>query len=353
MKIILLGDTHFDVSNGSEDVYNQQIKVCKEQIFPFMEENNINTILQLGDFTDNRTKIGLLSQHNLKKDIFEVLKEKDWNLITLIGNHDIYYRNRLDVYSLEVFEKAYPNNLTVYKEPTLTDFGLVVPWLANDELKDKMNKLLLDKPEVVFGHFELKDFYVSKTFKATHGLDKNIFKDSKVFSGHYHNKQSDSNIHYIGTPYQDNWSSYGEKRGFYIYDTETKEAQFIENTVSTKHIKVYLDSVEKTMEATDGITSKKYKIGAKTDYSIFQNQKLKIMLDKDNAFNKKVLNKIFEYCLSYKVDIMEIIDEEDNKEEKVYEFNIEKHISECLETDYQKTVYNDILTKSLSDMKDF
>jgi hypothetical protein len=184
-------------------------------------------------------------------------------------------------------------------------------------------------------------------------LDKNVFKGIQVYTGHYHSVQNEDNIYYIGTPYQENWTSYGDKRGFYVLDDNTLEVEFIENIVSCKHLKVYIDSEEKTIEISDGITTNKYDINAKLDLDELVNNKVKLIIDKDNAFNKKLIEKIKPLVLSFKVDILETEDNVELSEVKEYkEYNIGHSIGEMLDTTYQQSVFEDIMKKSLVDMKE-
>jgi len=52
MKIALLNDTHFGVRNDSPAFLEYQVKFYDEQFFPYLEENNIKTLIHLGDVTD-------------------------------------------------------------------------------------------------------------------------------------------------------------------------------------------------------------------------------------------------------------------------------------------------------------
>lgn len=354
MKHILLGDTHFDVSAGSEEVFNQQIKLFNEQIFPYMKENNINSIIQTGDFSDVRTKISLNIQHRLKEELFNVIEKENFKLITILGNHDIFYKTNLSIYSLEIFEKAYKDNLKVIITPTTLNNLLLVPWLCTKEDEENMfNTVNSFNPKGIIGHFEISNFYVSKTYKAEHGIDSKLFKDIKVFSGHYHLKQEEGNIHYIGTPYQTSWSDYSECKGFYTIDDETLELEFIENISSAKHLKVYLNSEDKTCTVTDGINEDIFKI-SKLDYSLFNNSKVKIYIDKDNAYNKKVIESILENVLSYRIEVLESIKEETEEsiKEDFKDYDIKEAISNNLQNSFQKSIFEQIVNKSLLDMKE-
>jgi hypothetical protein len=63
-----------------------------------------------------------------------------------------------------------------------------------------------------------------------HGLDKKkLSKYDVVLSGHFHHKSTDGNITYVGTPYEMTWSDYNDPKGFHIFDTETRNMEFVRN----------------------------------------------------------------------------------------------------------------------------
>jgi len=196
MKYILLGDTHFDERNGEPKLLAMQMRFMNDQLFPYMVENGIKTIIQLGDITNNRTHLSLNTQHEMLK-MFTKMEELGLDMIYLVGNHDIFHKDDREIYSMEVFEHAFPDTLDIVNKPELIQEGMyLVPWLCSTE------KLTIPAgTRGVFGHFEMKDFYVTRSFKSEHGLDKSFFKSLPVYSGHYHIKQDTNNIHYVGTPY--------------------------------------------------------------------------------------------------------------------------------------------------------
>ena len=54
MKIAILNDTHFGVRNDSEAFRNYQLRFYNEIFFPYLEKNNIKTLIHLGDVVDRR-----------------------------------------------------------------------------------------------------------------------------------------------------------------------------------------------------------------------------------------------------------------------------------------------------------
>jgi len=62
-------------------------------------------------------------------------------------------------------------------------------------------------------------------------------------SGHFHHKYSDGQITYVGTPGEMTWSDYNDPRGFHVFDTETREMEFVQNPYRMFHKISYDDAV--------------------------------------------------------------------------------------------------------------
>ena len=67
MKIALLNDTHFGVRNDSQTFIKYQNRFYDELFFPYLQENNITTLIHLGDVVDRRKFINHNTAHNFKK----------------------------------------------------------------------------------------------------------------------------------------------------------------------------------------------------------------------------------------------------------------------------------------------
>ena len=78
-----------------------------------------------------------------------------------------------------------------------------------------------------------------------HGQDKGIYERfERVYSGHYHHRNSQDNIHYLGNPYEIYWNDCGDVRGFHIFDTETLEHTPVNNPHQL-HRKIVFDNDDK------------------------------------------------------------------------------------------------------------
>ena len=61
MKICILGDTHFGARGDSLEFHNYFKRFYDEIFFPYLLENRINIIFQLGDLFDRRKFINFNS----------------------------------------------------------------------------------------------------------------------------------------------------------------------------------------------------------------------------------------------------------------------------------------------------
>ena len=231
MKIAILGDTHFGSRNDLKLFHDYFAKFYNNIFFPYLEEQNIQTILQLGDLFDRRKYINFYSLAEAKRYFFDPAKPYDVH--TLVGNHDMYWRESVEVNSSSLVLGEY-NNITVHTKPytimidnTTID---VIPWICTENQDEIYQFIGKSKSDICIGHFEVAGFSMYRGMEAHAGLDGNIFaKYEVVLSGHYHTRSKKENIVYTGTPYEMTWSDYNDPKGFHIFDTETRELTFIQN----------------------------------------------------------------------------------------------------------------------------
>ncbi len=135
MKIAILGDTHFGARGDSLDFHKYFQKFYQEVFFPYLAKNNITTIFQMGDLFDRRKFINFNSLYLSRKYFFNICKANNITVHTLIGNHDVAFKNTLEVNSPSLVIGEY-DNIKVYKDFNTVDFdGLpidIVPWICDD-----------------------------------------------------------------------------------------------------------------------------------------------------------------------------------------------------------------------------
>lgn len=232
MKIAILGDTHFGARSDSIAFHNFFRKFYN-YFFEYLEESNINTILQLGDLWDRRKFVNFQTLHESRKYFFDELKNRNLKMITILGNHDVAFKNTLEVNSSSLLLKEY-DNITVIDKPTTIEIDstkiAMIPWMCTDNYIDCLNEMKNTEAEICMGHFEIIGFEMHRGQECRDGLSSDTFKKfDTVFSGHYHHRSTRGNISYLGTPYELTWQDYGDAKGFHIFDTETRELSFVQN----------------------------------------------------------------------------------------------------------------------------
>lgn len=229
-KYILFGDVHLGIYNDSELWLNIIVDFFKD-VVKYSIENKIDKIIILGDFFDNRKSLNTKTQHTAHR-IAKILKlNNKLHTYIIVGNHDCYYKNKIQPNTLELFKKY--DNITIVNEIKLLvdDSILLVPWGQVPGKDDGHNV------NYCFGHFAINGFHMNDSYKCKNGLDDITFKDfDMVLSGHFHSPSSNKNIRYLGSPYHQDFHDTGE-RGWYIF--EEGKLDFVNYDKSPKFMKVY------------------------------------------------------------------------------------------------------------------
>ena len=277
MKIALVTDIHFGARNDNRKIADFQEKFFSEVFFPYIKEHNINTVIDLGDTFDRRKFINFVSLDRAKKMFFDPLKENNIMMYALVGNHDSFYKNTLDVNSMDLLADHYDNVYTVNK-PEVLEFDdlpiVMLPWIC-DENKDEVDKLVEETTsQVLFGHLELSGYQMYKGQAINHGMDDQWLKKfDLVCTGHYHTRSTKGNITYLGCPYEMTWSDYNDTKGFHVFDTETRELTFIKNP-NTLFKKIHYNDADKVI--TDIL---------EMDFEQYRNNYLKVIIqNKTNPY---------------------------------------------------------------------
>lgn len=122
MKVCLLGDTHFGVRNDSLAFHRYYDNFYTNQFFPYIEKHGIKTVIQLGDLFDRRKYINFVSLSESRRYFFDRLQEFDIDFHALIGNHDIFWKNSVEVNSPDLLLRGY-DNITLWQGAGFSDRG--------------------------------------------------------------------------------------------------------------------------------------------------------------------------------------------------------------------------------------
>jgi DNA repair exonuclease SbcCD nuclease subunit len=226
---------------GNSRVHNTD---CEEFIDWFIETakaNGCETGIFCGDWNHNRNSINLTTLDSGLRSLEKLGKAFD-KFYMFAGNHDLYYKDKRDVKSTE-FAKHIPG-ITVIDEIYEEEDVVLVPWLVGDEWKS-IPKI---KAKYMFGHFELPSFYMNAMVQMPdHGeLKSEHFKNQEyVFSGHFHKRQKQGKIHYIGNAFPHNYAdAWDDDRGMMILDRENNaEPEYINWDLCPKYRTVKLSKL--------------------------------------------------------------------------------------------------------------
>ena len=105
-----------------------------------------------------------------------------------------------------------------------------VPWITDDNEKESLAFIKDAQADVLLGHLELQGFTIYLTDTSHKGLTRNLFqKFEKTLLGHFHTRSNQDEVYYLGAPWQNTWIDWGDRKGFHVFDTETRELEFIPN----------------------------------------------------------------------------------------------------------------------------
>jgi len=169
----------------------------------------------LGDWHNNRASLNIVTL-NYSLRALEHMNANFDRVYFIPGNHDLYYRDKRDIQSVE-WARHLPN-VEICNDWFSSGDVVIAPWLVGDDHK-RISKL---NAKYMFGHFELPGYLMNAMVEMPdHGEvrreDFNNFEH--VFTGHFHKRQTKKNITYIGNAFPHNYADAGDDdRGMMILE---------------------------------------------------------------------------------------------------------------------------------------
>jgi DNA repair exonuclease SbcCD nuclease subunit len=215
-KAAVFTDIHFGLK-GNSRVHNDDCEAFVDWFIETAKANGCETGIFCGDWHHNRNSLNLTTMDATIRSM-EKLGSAFEQFFFFDGNHDLYYKDKRTINST-AFAKHIPG-ITFINELTTVDDVTIVPWLVGDEWK-KLKEL---KSKYIFGHFELPTFYMNAMVQMPDNgeLRAEDFANQKyVFSGHFHKRQQQGAVHYIGNAFPHNYAdAWDDDRGMMILDRE-------------------------------------------------------------------------------------------------------------------------------------
>lgn len=220
-KAVVFTDLHFGLKTNSQ-IHNDDCLDFIKWMINLSKEQGCETCLFLGDWNNNRANINILTLNYSIKAI-ELLSTAYEKIYFIPGNHDQFFRDKRDIQSVE-WAKFIPNIVIIndfFKEDNVS----IVPWLVKDDHK----KIEHIRAKYCFGHFELPHFYMNQSILMPDHNEiqrEHFHKIGMVYSGHFHRRQTQKNITYIGNCFPHNFGDAGDdERGCMILEWD-KPHQF-------------------------------------------------------------------------------------------------------------------------------
>ena len=237
MKYVLLSDIHFGNKSNS-DKFNQECLDFLNFVGEWCSDNlddNFNTIF-LGDWNHIRATTNNKTLNYSTEGLFALSNIGGIKTYMILGNHDLYYLDRRDIHSIVIPEGDL--GIELITEPLKIENNiLLVPWMiGNESLQDLIREF---SPEYVCGHFEIPSFSFNKKVKMDGEFNPEEYAGPKrILSGHFHLRQENGNITYIGNCFSHDYSDSNEwhNKGFAVLDTDTNEIQYIEWDKAPKYL---------------------------------------------------------------------------------------------------------------------
>lgn len=213
-KAAVFTDIHFGLKSNST-LHNEDCLNFVKWATTKAKDEGCETALFLGDWHNNRASINILTL-GYSLQALEHLNANFEKVYFIPGNHDLYYRDKRDVQSV-AWAKHLPN-VHICNDWFNEGNVVIAPWLCGDDYK-KLKKM---KGQYMFGHFELPGYLMNAMVAMPdHGelTGDDMQGFGHVFSGHFHKRQTQRNITYVGNCFPHNYADAGDDdRGLMILD---------------------------------------------------------------------------------------------------------------------------------------
>jgi DNA repair exonuclease SbcCD nuclease subunit len=223
--IPIVGDMHVGARSGNK-LYHEYFSLWLKDFFQFVDDNDIREFIQLGDMFDVRKHVDTWCLSWFKEKFVKECVDRKLLVHVIIGNHDIHYRESLEVNTPNLVLSEWSDTFNVIDKPTEVAIDgktfLLVPWIAKSNKEDVEKAIKKSKASYLCGHFEFNGFPMHKGSVAKTKHDHVSYgKFKKIFSGHFHTKSEKDNVIYTGTPYETTWIDANDEKGFYVIGEDT------------------------------------------------------------------------------------------------------------------------------------
>lgn len=249
-SIMMFSDLHYGIDGNSE----QGLRTCDRTVDWIIETcraRNTQLVVFGGDWFDHKDTLSVKTL-NAGYAALKRMTTAGLTVYLILGNHDLYYKEKNDVNSLVAFQEM-PGVVLVSQTSVLTvgdgAFGpgkqrkfCLVPWTCVPE------EYLEESCDAIIGHMEVKGVQQRAGGGPGSTSDKGFPMTSffpispLVFIGHYHIRNTyqfkEGIVKSIGNPFQMDVGDRGQEKGIVHLSLDDMEETFLENTFAPKYVDI-------------------------------------------------------------------------------------------------------------------
>lgn len=237
-KVVCFTDIHFGLRHNSVE-HNQDCLDFIDWLIEQAKAKGADTCIFLGDWHHHRSTINILTL-DYTMQALRKLNAAFRKTYVMVGNHDLFYREKRDVHSM-VVGSEFPN-IELVDKPFVRGDVAMVPWLVEEEWKNVSGI----KTKYLFGHLELPGFKMNAMVEMPdHGtLNAGHFEHQDyVFSGHFHKRQTKGKVNYIGNPFGHNYADVWDFERGAVFLEWDKEPEFLDYEYGPRFISINLTAL--------------------------------------------------------------------------------------------------------------
>lgn len=279
-KIAIFSDIHWGISKDSDVKLNISIAYI-DWLISYCKSNNINTILFLGDWFNNRSAISVKTS-NIAYEAVKKISNANLKLYIIVGNHDLYYKEtENNVNSIQQYSEI--RNIYVIQDTTKLEFinqdksAICLPYGKSYTESEKF--------DYCFGHFDFAGALMTGSYMSNSSANSDSFTSlaKLVFDGHFHinntYKYESGNIICIGSPFELDWGDYENQKYLTVLDLKYDTIEKVINDFSPLHIKVYWSRLKQKQEKLTNIKGNYIKFIIDAEYNFQQITKILTLIN--------------------------------------------------------------------------
>jgi len=234
MRLLVYGD--LQATDGNEvcwadpTITLQHYRVTKfyQDIADIYAKHKCDGVIDLGDTTDDRSSIPVPTIEAVGAGL-DLIPDSNLNF-KLVGNHEQFLRNT-SINNRRLFQHKFE----VVNQTDVYDFNGVTAVFCSYPAKHELLTDWLDKnerhwksPKILFGHFQAVGCTLNSG-TALDGIPKEALEPFDLcLLGHIHLPHTiGKTIHYVGSPFQQDWGEAGQVKRVAILDTEKLSIKWV------------------------------------------------------------------------------------------------------------------------------